>query len=360
MRRIADERQPFARRSSARSDASWGRIRARPRCAWRRGASAPRRSISRASASSSSPSRRRASSCRITQTRLDRLGAVADGGQRNEGERPAAGVELGREVVVRQSMGEMRRQCGLRIAMDARFEPRGAARPRTPGRRRRSRAGPRSRVRLRASPGRRRRKNRKPPPPRRRARRRDSRATLTASASAIRSFSIFQPKASSPISAAWNSTGRGGKNAPVPSMRRNERRGEARDCKSAHRPRDLKKRDGLVEQGDRASPPGPLGGAAADDVEPRLRQAERRGQPGEPRARRSGRRAARAAVSSPLVIFGLRSRLCDPRWLSFAIGETASCNFDKAEAIRSSRRRTHKRVAREAGGAGHVDRKATR
>ena len=39
-------------------------------------------------------------------------------------------------------------------------------------------------------------------------------ATLAASASAIRSFSIFQPNASSPISAAWNSTGRGGNNAP--------------------------------------------------------------------------------------------------------------------------------------------------
>ena len=110
-------------------------------------------------------------------------------------------------------------------------------------------------------------------------------ATLAASASAIRSFSIFQPKASSPISAAWNSTGRGGKNAPVSSMRRNERRGAACGLQISPQTKGFQKSDRLVEQSDGASPSGPLGGAAADNVESGLGHAERGSQPRKPRAR---------------------------------------------------------------------------
>ena len=64
----------------------------------------------------------------------------------------------------------------------------------------------------------------------------------------------------------------------------------------------LEKGDGAVEQGDRASSSRSLGGAAADDVEAGLRQAEGRGQPGESRP---GDQDVRAA-SGRLIAVGHR------------------------------------------------------
>ena len=80
---------------------------------------------------------------------------------------------------------------------------------------------------------------------------------------------------------------------------------QRRGLKSQTRPEaeGLKKGDGAVEQGDGASSSRSLGGAAADDVEAGLRQAEGRGQPGEARP---GDQDVRAA-SGRLVAVGHRA-----------------------------------------------------
>ena len=158
--------------------------------------------------------------------------------QRNEGERPAAGVELGREVVVRQPMGEMRGQCGLRIAMDARFEP-AARRALNRGRRRRWQAAPRSRARLRASPGRRRRRTRMPRPRPRCARRRAFRATWPRAPrpSGRSRYSSRRRRARSPRRGTRPAAA---ETCPVSSMRRNPRNGAARARDPVHIPRDLR------------------------------------------------------------------------------------------------------------------------
>ena len=76
------------------------------------------------------------------------------------------------------------------------------------------------------------------------------------------SFSIFHPNASSPISEAWNSTGRGGKQRPrvVDETQRPQRR--RLGCKLRPKAKRIEKGDGAVEQGDGAASSAPLVGAA--------------------------------------------------------------------------------------------------
>ena len=101
----------------------------------------------------------------------------------------------------------------------------------------------------------------------------------------------------------------------------------------------LQKSDGLVEQRDGASPPGSLGGAAADDVEPGLGHAEGRGQPRQPRPRDQDVRGRAREAHRHWSSSGLPAAILASADFAFAIWETAPCNFDKAEAIRSSQRR---------------------
>ena len=60
------------------------------------------------------------------------MGRGRFGRQRHQGEGPAAGVELGREVAVRQAVGEKRGQGALPVSVGARLEPGGATRHRIP------------------------------------------------------------------------------------------------------------------------------------------------------------------------------------------------------------------------------------
>ena len=80
----------------------------------------------------------------------------------------------------------------------------------------------------------------------------------------------------------------------------------------------LEKCGGLVEQGDGASMPRSLGRAAADDVEPGLGHAERRSQPGKPRARDQDIRAVHGRLiagvhprSPHYALAPLTALLCD-------------------------------------------------
>ncbi len=99
------------------------------------------------------------------------------------------------------------------------------------------------------------------------------------------------PEGFEPDLAAWNSTGRGGKNPPVSSMRRNERKGSARDCKLAHKPRESRKATDWSSRATVRPSPRSFSRAAADDVEAGLGQTEGRAQPREPRARDQNVRA---------------------------------------------------------------------
>src|SRR5271165_1844701 len=186
----------------------------------------------------------------------------------------------------------------------------------------------------------------------------EDRAFSALSAPAIKSFSIFHPNASSPISDEWNSTGRGGNNAPVSSIRRRARIGAARAASGAQRSSDSRK---ATERSSKATVrPRPARSSAPQQTTSKPARAK-------PRAAASPARPApairtsqpRGARMSRSIIFGLSPALPQAALAHLGSRETASRNFDKAEAARSSRSRRVRRCRRmKAGRAGHVDREA--